>query len=1015
MAIRIEVGFKEGIGDAAGEALRKRVAEDLGLKVDTIRTIDVYTIDKELSPAQTEALRTELFTDPIIQESSIVPLADNFDWLVEVGYWPGVTDNKGRTSREAVEDLLKIKFTPGEAVYTSRQYLLKGKIGHREVEAIARGVLANEIIERWEIKSRAEWDKKIGMGAYVPRVKLNHKPKVEEIDLNISDEELEQLGREGILGKGEEERRGPLALNLEEMKAIRDYFNQPPVIEARKKVGLRKNPTDVELESIAQTQSEHCKHKIFNGLLEYREDDRVEEVDSLFKTYIKRATDEIRKKWGKEDWCVSVFGDNAGVVRLNKDWNLTFKVETHNSPSALDPYGGAITGIVGVNRDPLATGKGSKLILNMYGYCFASPFIKAEVLPYRAKNKEKQLLHPRRIFAGVRKGVEDGGNKSGIPTAWGFLRFAEGYLGKPLVYVGTLGIMPVRVGKEPSHLKKANPGDLIVMVGGRIGKDGIHGATFSSESLHAGSPATAVQIGDPITQKKMHDMLLEARDRELYTSITDNGAGGLSCSVGEMAKESGGCRVDLTGAPLKYEGLDPWEIWVSEAQERMTLALKPDKIGKLKELAGKWGVGVTVIGEFTDEGKCEVKYQHKTIMSVELDFLHEGLPRRRMSAEWKPATYQESVFEEPEDLTLSLKEMLSRLNICSREYVVRQYDHEVQGMSVLKPLIGVDEDVHSDAVVLKPLRDSWEGIILTTALRPNYGDIDTYHMAAVAIDEAIRNILAVGGSLKKIAILDNFCWSSSEELGRLAQLKRAAQACYDYAVAFKTPFISGKDSMFNDFHGFDAGNNPLKISVPPTLLISALGIVKDVRKCLTLDVKMSGDLIYVLGETGDGLGASEYYALMGEKLRGKKYVGNSVPKVDARKAKRLYKALEEAIQREIIASCKNCADGGLGVALAEIAFAGGKGIEVDLSRVPRKSLERNDLILFSESAGRFVVTVPIEKGEEFEKLLSGNVWAQIGRVGDDQRFLIRGWEGRLVVEADIDELKEAYKKPLRWG
>ncbi|MCD5397943.1 AIR synthase related protein, partial [candidate division NPL-UPA2 bacterium] len=778
---------------------------------------------------------------------------------------------------------------------------------------------------------------------------------------------------------------------------------------------LRKNPTDVELESIAQTQSEHCKHKIFNGLLEYREDGRVEKVDSLFKTYIKRATDEIRKRWGKEDRCVSVFGDNAGVVRLNKDWNLTFKVETHNSPSALDPYGGAITGIVGVNRDPLATGKGSKLILNMYGYCFASPFIEAEALPYRAKNKEKQLLHPRRIFAGVRKGVEDGGNKSGIPTAWGFLRFDEGYLGKPLVYVGTLGIMPAKIGGELSHLKKANPGDLIVVVGGRIGKDGIHGATFSSESLHAGSPATAVQIGDPITQKKMHDLLLEARDQDLYTSITDNGAGGISCSVGEMARESGGCRVDLTEAPLKYEGLDPWEIWVSEAQERMTLSLPSDKLDKFIELAKKWGVEATVIGEFTDGGKCEVRYQHKTIMFVDLDFLHEGLPRKRMQAEWKPVTYEEGIFGEPEDLTLSLKEMLSRLNICSREYVVRQYDHEVQGMSVIKPLIGIDDDVHSDAAVIKPLMNSREGIILSTALRPNYGDIDTYHMAAVAIDEAIRNILTVGGSLKRIAILDNFCWSSSEESGRLAQLKRAAQACYDYAVAFGTPFISGKDSMFNDFHGFDAGNNHLKISAPPTLLISALGVVKDVRKCTTLDVKIPGDLVYVLGETRDELGASEYYALMGEKLRGEKYVGNSVPKVDVQKAKRLYEALEEAIKKEIIASCKNCTDGGLGVALAKTAFSGGRGIEVDLSRVPRKSIERNDIILFSESASRFVVTVPAENEEEFEKLLSENIWAQIGRVRDDKRFLIRGLEGRLVVEVDIDELKEAYKKPLSWG
>jgi len=375
MTVRIEVGFKEGIKDAAGEALRKRIVEDLGIKVDLLRTINIYTIDKDLSPAQIEAVRTEIFTDPIVQESRITPLAEDFDRLVEVGYRPGVTDNVGKTSQEAIEDLLKIKFGLGEAVYASRQYLFQGKMAGGEIEAIARGILANEIIERWEIKSSSQEDGKIGLGVYVPRVKLDHQPQVAEVDLNLGEEELERLGREGILGKGEKERRGPLALNLEEMKTIRDYFNRPEVIAERKKVGLGRNPTDVELESLAQTQSEHCKHKIFNGILEYREEGREEKVDSLFKTYIKRATEEIGKSLGEENWCVSVFGDNSGVVKLNEDWNLTFKVETHNSPSALDPYGGAITGIVGVNRDPLGTGKGSRLILNIYGYCFADPSI----------------------------------------------------------------------------------------------------------------------------------------------------------------------------------------------------------------------------------------------------------------------------------------------------------------------------------------------------------------------------------------------------------------------------------------------------------------------------------------------------------------------------------------------------------------------------------------------------------------------------------------------------------------
>ena len=1013
MAVRIEVGFKPGIKDALGENLKRRIIEDFAVEVTSVRTINVYTIDQELSSSQIEQIRREIFTDPITEQSSLLPLAEGFDWIVEVSYWPGVTDNAGRTSQEAIEDLLKIKFEEGNTVYTSRQYLLNGRLKREDVQRAARGLLANEVIERWEIKGWEDWDKEKGMGIYIPRVKLDHKPSVEEVDLNCSDEELERIGWEGILGKGEKERRGPLALNLDEMRCIRDYFNQPEVIEERKKVGLGNRPTDVELESIAQTQSEHCKHKIFNGWLEYQEEGKKETVDSLFKTYIKKATDEIREKRGKDDWCVSVFVDNSGVIKFNEDWNLTFKVETHNSPSALDPYGGAITGIVGVNRDPMGTGKGSKLILNMYGYCFASPF-RNKALPYRGKNREKELLHPKRIFEGVRKGVEDGGNKSGIPTAWGFLRFDERYLGKPLVYVGTLGMMPAQIEGEPSHTKRAKPGDLIVMAGGRIGKDGIHGATFSSESLHAGSPATAVQIGDPITQKKMHDMLIEARDLGLYNSITDNGAGGLSCSIGEMARESGGCMVDLTHAPLKYEGLDPWEIWVSEAQERMTLAIEPEKLESFQNLAKKWGVEVTALGQFTDSGKCRVNYQDKTITHVDMNFLHEGLPQRKMRGRWKVVTEQEPGFQEPEDLTAALKEMLSRLNICSKEYVVRQYDHEVQGASVIKPLVGVGNDVHSDAGVIKPLIHSWQGIIITTAIKPNYSDIDTYHMAACCIDEAVRNVIAIGGTLERIALLDNFCWSSSNESERLAQLKRACQACYDCATGFGTPFISGKDSMFNDFNGFDAQNRPVKISVPPTLLISALGIVEDVRKCVTMDAKIPGDLIYILGETKDELGTSEYYAFMGEKLTGKRYIGNKIPKVDVRRASKLYQALSEAMNRGLVASVHSLSDGGLGIALAETAFAGSIGMDVDLAKVPTDGLKRNDTVLFSESQGRFVVTVSAQKRDEFETLMKGNVFAHIGQVTSHGEFTVRGLSHNIVIKADISELKEAYKETLRW-
>ena len=1006
MVSQIRVYSKDGTKDALGESVRKKIIDHLGLKVDSVKTVEVYTIDKELSLSELERVRKEIFTDPLVQASSLKPLMKDFDWFVEVGCRPGVTDSVGHTAREAIEELLGVSFAAGENVYASREYLISGQLKRFEVKRIVRDLLANELIQRWEIIKKQCWDERKEMETSVPRVQLNHKPQVIEVDLNAGDIELERIGKDGITGN--DGRRGPLALSLPEMRAIRDYFNNLHVIAARKEVGLGEKPLDIELESIAQTQSEHCKHKIFSGLLAYEESGKRELIDSLFKTYIKGATQKIRKKAGKNDWCVSVFTDNSGIVKFNENWNLTFKVETHNSPSALDPYGGAITGIVGVNRDPLGTGKGSRLILNIYGYCFAPPNYE-KPLPYRDKERKKSLLHPRRIFDGVRKGVEDGGNKSGIPTAWGFLRFDERYLGKPLVYVGTLGLMPAVINGKSSDEKRAMPGDLIVMVGGRIGKDGIHGATFSSESLHGSSPATAVQIGDPITQKKMHDMLLEARDLELYNSITDNGAGGLSCSIGEMAQESGGCFVDLAAAPLKYGGLDPWEIWISEAQERMTLALKPEKVTQFMELCRKWDVEATVLGKFTDSGRCHVKYQEKTVMFIDLDFLHNGLPQKRMRGAFHTPSLEAVEFSSPRNLTEILKEMLSRLNICSKEQVVRQYDHEVQGTSVIKPLVGVRSDVHSDAVVIKPLADSWQGVSVTTAIKPDYSDYDTYHMAAYCIDEAIRRSISVGSDPERIALLDNFCWSSSDEEGKLGELKRAAQACYDYACFFGTPFISGKDSMFNDFNGFDKNGEALKIAVPPTLLISAIGIVSDVRKCVTMDAKIAGDIIYILGKTALELGASEYFHLMGEKHQGRAHSGGRVATVNGEEAKLLYQGLSRAIEKGLVSSCHSLSDGGLGVGLAKVAFAGELGLDVDLSKVPSNAVTRDDFLLFSESASRFIVTVSSQNAHHFEEIMKKNECAPIGTLKSDGEFIIKGLDGRIIVKARSSDLKQAYK------
>lgn len=992
MADRIEIGFKEGIRDALGDKVARRINEHLQIAVDRVRTIEVHTIDGDLTHEELERAARGPLSDPIIQDYEINKgLADRFDWLIEVGFRPGVTDNVGKTAREAIDLLLGASSGRLQGVYTSRQYVIDGPISRHDAENIATSLLANELIERYDIIDGRSWGRQKGVSPYVPKVVGENRLIVEEINLDVSDENLLRISNDRVL-----------ALNINEMKALRDYLLDEQFLAAREKVGLGGKMTDAELECLAQTWSEHCKHKIFNAQIVYEDEHGAsEKVDSLFDTYIKGSTKVIRERMGKDDWCLSVFVDNAGIIRFNDEYNLVFKVETHNSPSALDPYGGALTGIVGVNRDPFGTGKGAKLIFNTDVFCFAPPTYD--------KPLPKRILHPRRIYEGVREGVEHGGNKSGIPTVNGCIVFDERYLGKPLVYCGTGGIMPASVGGKPSHTKEIQPGDAIVMAGGRIGKDGIHGATFSSEELHEGSPVTAVQIGDPITQKKMTDFLLMARDRGLYRAITDNGAGGLSSSVGETARLSGGSEMDLKKAPLKYPGLNPWEILISESQERMTLAVAPECMEAFRDLARQMDVEVTEIGKYTDSGMFHVLYDDKTVAYLDMAFLHDGVPQMKLRAEWLPPRHAEPDFPEPAHMGQALKSMLSRLNICSKESVVRQYDHEVQGGSVIKPLVGAQSDGPGDAAVIRPVLDSFEGVVVANGICPRYSDIDTYHMTACAIDEAIRNAIAVGGSLDHLAGLDNFCWCDpvqSEKTPdgeyKLAQLVRANRALYDYTTAFGVPCISGKDSMKNDYQIGDT-----KISIPPTLLFSTIGKIDDVRKTVTMDAKTAGHLVYVMGETYPELGGSEWYAMHG-------FIGNGVPQVRAKKAKELYEALSRAMRAELVASCHDCSDGGLGVALAETAFSGGLGLFVDLGLVPSVGIERNDTLLFSESQSRFVVTVSPDAKDAFEEMMQGVTMKLMGVVLTEGVLKIDGIGGKRIIEEDIHHLKAAWQQPLNF-
>ena len=993
MTVRIEVGFRQGIRDALGEKTRKRIIDNLGMQVQRVVTIEVYTVAGELTAEELHQAASGPLCDPIIQEFSINrPLAKNFDWLIEVGFRPGVTDNVGKTAREAIALLLG--GTLGERkinVYTSRQYLLSGTLTKADAERIARDLLANDLIERYQVVGKEEFDFQNGLPAVVPQVTGKGEPQLATINLT-------QLDAETLLKISQEKL---LALNLEEMQTIAKYFADPAVVRARRKMGLDENTTDVELECLAQTWSEHCKHKIFNSKIDYFDGKTKKTINSLFKTYIKGSTARIRKAKGKKDFCLSVFVDNAGVIKFNNGYNLVFKVETHNSPAALDPYGAALTGIVGVNRDPFGTGLGAKLIFNTDVFCFASPYHKKKLPP--------RILHPRRIYEGVREGVEHGGNKSGIPTVNGSIVFDERFLGKPLVYCGTAGIMPAKINGKPSHKKEIKPGDIIIMTGGRIGKDGIHGATFSSEELHEGSPVTAVQIGDPITQKKMTDFLLKARDLGLYRALTDNGAGGLSSSVGEMATYSGGCEMDLSLAPLKYAGLQPWEILVSEAQERMSLAVDPKKVDKFMELARKMDVEATVLGKFTSSGKFHIRYGEKTVAYLDMDFLHEGVPQMKLVARWKAPKHPEPTFAPPADLGKALKQMLSRLNICSKESVVRQYDHEVQGGSVVKPLVGICNDGPSDAAVIRPLFDSMEGVVVAHGICPRYSDIDAYWMTACVIDEAVRNAVAVGVDPDHLAGLDNFCWCDpvqSEKTPdghfKLAQLVRANMAIFDITTGYGVPCISGKDSMKNDY---SIGRT--KISVPPTLLYSAIGKIPDVRQAVTMDAKRPQDLVYILGETRDELGGSEWFAKQGA-------IGNKVPQVEAKTAMKLYRALNKAIRAGLVASCHDCSDGGLGVALAETSFAGGLGLNVNLKDVPYRGKKRDDFILFSETASRFVVTIHPKNQAKFEKLMRSLVAREIGFVSNDGLLQISGLSGQTIIKEKIGKLKDAWQAPLNF-
>jgi phosphoribosylformylglycinamidine synthase II len=753
-----------------------------------------------------------------------------------------------------------------------------------------------------------------------------------------------------------------LGFSSEELDVIQAYFKKE-----------NRNPTDVELQTISQSWSEHCCHKTFKGKIDL--DGKT--INSLFKTYLAKATKQI-----KAPWCFSVFEDNAGIVKFEKGYGIAAKVETHNHPSAVEPFGGAATGTGGVIRDILGV--------------WADPIACTDVLGFGPLDYDYTKLpagvkHPKYVYMGVTAGISAYGNNMGIPTVNGAIYFDESYTGNVIVYCGCIGLLPLN-----KYVKNAKVGDIIVLSGGKTGRDGIHGVTFASAELTEKSEVVsrpAVQIANPIEEEKVKRAVIEIRDRQLGSAITDIGGGGLSSAVGETAERFGcGVAVDLAKVPLKYQGLSPWEIYISESQERMLMAVPEENLEQVMAVFEKEDVIATAIGKLIPERRLQLSYNGELVCDVDMELIF-NLCESKKTATIETPKLEEPKFEQPINLTETLLQLLGAPNIASKEAIIRTYDHEVKGNTLLKPLQG-DYAGPNDAAVLKPIDNSIKGLVISCGMNPNYGKIDSYWMAASAIDEAIRNNIAVGG--RRISLLDNFCWGNPEKPERLGSLVRACEACYDFAITFKAPFISGKDSLYNE--------SPLG-PVTPTLLITGVGVIPNIEHTTSVDLKEAGNAIYIIGETYPELGGSEYYKLKG-------YLGASVPKVRGGKAKRTFKAVTKAIDSGMVKSCHDLSEGGLAVAAAEMAFASGLGLDLDLKLVPGKDLSRSDFVLFSESNSRFLIEVAEADKEEFEKLMWGKGCIQIGVVTKEPRLRITGLNGKVAIDAPLDRLRQSWKKTL---
>ena len=982
--------------DVRGDVVRRQLKADHHLDVANVRSICGYLISGD-TPSSAIAERVDdLFADPIIEvgaANTAMLTTSTFDdgpeTVITVGFKPGVTDNPGKAATDGFLTLFPKDTEAKIATYIT--YAFYGLPEDCEASWLA-GILHNGLIERAMIADRAACASQNWPELTFPTPPEQVFIEPQSVNLECDDATLEEISTTGLL-----------ALNLNEMHAIQAHYRDESIRQQRKEKGISPDaPTDVELECLAQTWSEHCKHKIFASRIHHVDHETGEDtvVDSLFKTHIMKPTHDMQNE---VDWLLSVFHDNSGVIAWDEKWSVCMKAETHNSPSALDPYGGAMTGIVGVNRDILGTGLGARPIANTDVFCFGPPNWEGQ-LP-------ENLFHPSRVLRGVHAGVRVGGNESGIPTVNGAIVFDDRYIGKPLVYCGTVGIMPRMLPDgRPSHVKTPVSGDIVYMVGGRVGYDGIHGATFSSLELTEESPSSAVQIGDPITQKKMLDMVLEARDAGLITCITDNGAGGLSSSIGEMAEYTNGCEIDLASVPLKQAGLSPWEILVSESQERMTIAVKPEDQAAFEALADLHEVEATAVATFTSTGMFHVRYGDATVAYLPIEFLHEGVPQLQLESEWRPPELPSFVPPSDADHSQLLSGMLQRPNIASKETWVRQYDHEVIAQTAIKPFVGVARDGPGDAGVIAPIHGDPHGLVISCGIAPRYSDIDAGAMAAASIDEAVRNAVCVGLDVDKMAGLDNFCWPDPIESkktpdGRfkLAQLVRANRELERVCRAYRLPCVSGKDSMKNDY-----GTGPEKISIPPTLLFSLFGDHPDVRCSATSDFKSEGDKIYLVGESKQELGASELAFMLTEQGHADG-VGGQVPLLPHPEQNlSTYRALAQSIRAGHVRTAHDCSEGGLAVTLAEMCIGGRMGASIDIDGTGSGDVWGR---LWGESLGRIVVAVPVEQEAAFLSAMKGHPTTVLGTVDGSSHLVIHDGDETLV-SLDVETMASLWKGTL---